>query len=208
MNSRQILEDSLVDHLPYIRRVVGKVAKNCDVVDDLSQEVCVRIIEKEKLWNKNINQLSAWMNSIARNLTLDYGRKKKELPLEEKGNYLLHPEVESFSEEQIEWVVTQFQTLTQKQQQILNMKYYQDMTATQIGKEIGMANQTVSHNIASALTTLRKKAKSQGLLSLLLPWNWGRRVANIFVMNRVTEVITIVLVLGFVGFIGVKIQFC
>ena len=66
MSNRHILENSLVDHLPYIRRVVGKVAKNCDVVDDLSQEVCVRILlVKEKLWNKNTDQLSTWMNSIA-----------------------------------------------------------------------------------------------------------------------------------------------
>lgn len=158
---------------------MGRVAKKCDVVDDISQEVCLRIIEKEKLWNRNSSQLSAWMNSIARNLTLDYIRRKKEISTEERGKYFLHSKEESFSDEQIEWVVKQFQSLSERQSQILNMRYYQNMKVTEIAKLLHMAQPNVSREIVTALKELRKKARSQGFLAVLLvpqtlrwPWNW------------------------------------
>jgi len=205
MNSRNVFETSLVDHIPYIKRVVSKIAKNSDVVDDISQEVCVRIIEKEKFWNKNTNQLSAWMNAIARNFTLNYVRQKKEQLLDGKEDYFLCPEVEKFSEEQIEWVVTQFQILSQKQQQILKMKYYQNMKITEIAKLLGMARPNVSREIKTALNTLRKRAKAQGLLAALLPWHWDRALSmKVVVMNKVKLGVTL-FCLALIGFIGYEI---
>ena len=83
MNNNSLFEQSLIENMPSIRRVVGRVCKRSDYVDDISQEVCARIIEKEKLWNKEPSQLRAWMNAIARNFTINYLAKKREKNLEE-----------------------------------------------------------------------------------------------------------------------------
>jgi len=195
MNANQALQEKFVDHLPKIRRIVSRIAKNEGIVDDITQEAFVRIIEKENLWNKKPNQFLQWMNTVTRNLTKDYLKKKKERSLEGTEECLLFPEVGGFSEEQIEWVVKQFCSLSEKQRQVLNMRYYQNMTVTQIGKELGITQQTASHHINMALKTLRKKAKSQGLLAILLPWNWDLKTAmRVVEMGGKTKVFIIVIV--------------
>jgi len=172
MNTRATLLEEFVDHVPKLRRIVSRIAKREGIVDDITQEACVRIIEKESLWNKKPSQFSQWMNTVTRNLTKDHLKKKKEQSLEGKENYFFCPEAKDFSEDQIAWVINQFQALPEKQRQVLNMRYYQNMTVTQIGKELGITHQTVSHHIHFALKALRKKAKEHGLLAVLFPWNW------------------------------------
>jgi len=203
MSTNQVLRDGLVDYLPQIRRVISKIARHGDVVDDISQEVCVRVIEKEELWKQERNNLNSWINAIARNLTINYIAKKKELPLEEREDYLLYPEDETFSEKQIEWVITQFQTLSQKQQQILNMKYYRGMTVTQIGKELGVTQPAISQHVTLALKILRKKAQAQGLIAVLLPWNWDCILSmQVVIMNKIKLgiILSCLILLGFLGY--------
>ena len=197
-------DQSLVDHLPYIRRVVSKVAKNSGVIDDISQEACVRIIEKEKLWDNGAGQLFSWMNMVARNLTINQMSKKKEQLLGGKEDAFPHTEFREFSEEQVEWVIKQFSSLPQKQKKILDMKYNQDLTLTQIGKELGITRQSVSHHINMALKTLRHEAKTRGMLAYLFPWNWDKRIMEIIALNKMAEVAATVLVLGCAGFVGFK----
>jgi len=199
MNTKEAFEKSLVDHIPYIRRIVGKVAKNCDVVDDISQEVCLRIIDKEKLWRKKSTHLTRWMNAIARNLTIDHVRKKKIKTSEGEMHQLFSSEEESFSEKQIEWVVNQFQTLSEKQRQVLNMRYYQGLTVTQIGIKLGITQPTASHHINAALKILRKRAKSKGLLAILLPLDLRLKdISKGVIMSqfKTVSIVTISLVLG------------
>jgi len=205
MNTSQFLSETLVDHIPKIRRIVSRIAKNEGVVDDITQEACLRIIEKERLWRKRSNKLPQWMNTVTRNLTKDCLKKKrKEQSLEGREDCFLQPEDEKFSEEQIEWVIIQFQTLSKKQKQILNMKYYQGMTVTQIGKEIGVTQQAVSQHITLALKVLRKRAKAHGILAVLFPWKWDRSMyIQVVVMNKIKLVA--VLFCLFLGFLGYKI---
>ena len=184
--TNQVLRKGLVDYLPQIRRVVGKIAKYEDIVDDVSQEVCVRVIEKEKLWSQQENKLNSWINTITRNLTISYISRKKEKTLEGKEDGLPCPDDEQlFSEEQIKWVVKHFFTLSEKQRQVLHMRYYRNMTTIQIGKELKTTQQTASYHINSALKDLRKKAHSQGFLALLLPWQWNFKVIqNLILFNK------------------------
>jgi len=193
MSSKQTFEDSLVDQVPYIRRIVRRIAKNSDVVDDISQEVCVRIIEKEKLWNKNTNQLSHWMNAVARNLTIDYLSKKK-LPTSVMPDDLyMNLEQKTFSEEQIKWVLQQFSSLSKRHRKILNMRYYQKMKVTDIASTLNISQPAASQQLAQALKVLRKKAKNQNLLAVLLSSAWDfKTVMKVLVMNYIKVVAILV----------------
>jgi len=87
--------------------------------------------------------------------------------------------------------------LSKKQQQILATHYTHGMTVTQIGKEIGLAQQTVSQHVQYALKILRKKAKSEGLLAFIVPWNWNMNVfAKVIAMNKVRFMIVFILLLS------------
>jgi len=202
MNTSKLLSETLVDHIPKIRRIVSKIAKNEGVVDDITQEACVRIIEKERLWRKRSNKLPQWMNTVARNLTKDHLKKKREHHLERVEDFYCYPETKNFSEAQIEWVTIQFQTLSQKQQQILNMKYYQNMTVTQIGKKLGITHQAVSQHITLALKVFRKRARSQGLLVALLPWNWDYFLSMQVVVVSKIKLCAVLFCLTLIGFLG------
>ena len=57
MSSNKTVREGLVSQMPQLRRVVGRIAKNQGVVDDLVQDCCTRIIEKEDMWNGNQNTL-------------------------------------------------------------------------------------------------------------------------------------------------------
>ena len=75
MNSQTLLKDNLEEYLPRIRRIVQAIARDEGVVDDITQECCVRIIEKEKLWREKPRKINQWINALTRNLTIDFLKK-------------------------------------------------------------------------------------------------------------------------------------
>jgi len=203
MSIKQNLREGLVDYLPQIRKIVSKIARYEDIVDDLSQEICVRVIEKEKLW-KQENKLKSWINSITRNMTITHISKKKPQQQELKENAFLTMEMEqeNFSEDHIQWILNQFKTLTEKQQQVLKMKYYQNMKVTEIARKLNISHPTVSEHLNSALKTLRKRAKAEGLLTFLIPWKWDLRiVSQVVVMSKIKIIAVFIVVLGIVTFL-------
>jgi len=192
MNSKQIKND-LVDYLPHIRGIVHKIARYEDIVDDLSQEICVHIIEKENIRYPAKDKFKPWINSIAKNLTINYISRKKP-----QGQALLEDTIipvkqDTFSKDQIKWILSQFKTLTKKQQQILRMKYYQNMRVTEIAKSLSIDHSTVSQHITSALKTLRKQARSHGLMTILLPWTYNPKFMKVAISMTYTKVTAIIL---------------
>jgi len=207
MNTQRDLRDELVDYLPQIRRIVSKIVKYEDVVDDLSQEVCVRVIDKEGMYQKKGKKVTSWINAITKNLAINYMSKKRMPKQELTEDTIVSPELEKISEDQIKWVLYQFKSLTEKKQKILTMKYYQGMTATDIAKELQVSEATVSEHITEALKKMRKQARYQGLLSMLWPLNGDVNfVTKVFVMSKMKAVIVAVIlcVMGCVGFVVYK----
>jgi len=48
MNSNGALREVFVGHVPKLRKIVSRIVKQEGIVDDIAQEACIRIIEKEK----------------------------------------------------------------------------------------------------------------------------------------------------------------
>lgn len=55
------------------------------------------------------------------------------------------------------------EVLTKRQQQVINMYYWQDMNQERIGKELGIAQQNVSVNLQNAIKSLREHIKMSDL---------------------------------------------
>ena len=168
------LADQLPEHLDAIRAVVAKISRDVNLVDDLSQECCARVIEKEALWDKNRGSLRVWLHAIARNLTLDFLKKRKR----EKEAFIHFYEdaitpPKQISEEEIRWVLIQFRNLPQPLKEVLYLKYYENMNTVSIAKKLGVSQQAVSKRIQKAISILQRKASAAGLLPVLFPWNWG-----------------------------------
>jgi len=45
INSKNSVNETVVEHLPKLRQIVRKISKNEGVADDIVQECCVQIIE-------------------------------------------------------------------------------------------------------------------------------------------------------------------
>jgi len=211
MNKKSVVEGHLVKHLPKIRQIVYRISKDEGVLDDIAQASCLQIIESERLWDGNEDKIKQWMNAVTRNTTLKTVfkniKEKDRLKLSSEEKIKEKMQDSFISEEQIKWVINQYNDLTEKQRKILNMKYHQEMTITHIGKELGISKQTVSEHIAKAICKLRGKARSQGLLSVLMFWKWNFKMIKDFILlNAVTEIATVLLVLGGFGYSGYNLM--
>ncbi len=162
----------LEGHLPRIRNLVARIGPERGLVDDITQECCVRIIEKEHLWRER-GKARAWMNAIARNLTF---RRIDQRSRERARTESLAEESEqapgegAFSEDRVHWVLEQFASLSGKQKEVLKMRYFDGLTNGEIAARMGVAEATVSTHHTRALETLRQRARQRGWLSLFLPW--------------------------------------
>lgn len=191
------IKRQLVDHLPHIRRIVSRIARNEGLVDDLTQECCARIIEKEKLWDGRIAGFPQWANTLVRNLTRDWLKKRKALPvgdLNELSTAL--PEDDRFSEQHIRWVIEQFPSLPEMQRKVIRMKFFDEMKSRDIAKQLGVTEQAVSNHYRSAVVNLKKRSRRKGLLSLMIPWNWLQLFLHSTGVVKVKTITTVLMITG------------
>lgn len=109
METDNTVRNNLVDHLPHIRKIVQRISKSGKDIDDITQECCARIIEKEELWSGNKKTLLQWMNAVTRNMVFEKLRlKKKEKSLGQQTlieESVVTAEEEHYPEDEIKWVL-------------------------------------------------------------------------------------------------------
>jgi RNA polymerase sigma-70 factor (ECF subfamily) len=173
MSSDPKVRNHLEGHVGHIEKIVRKIAKNEAVVDDLTQECCVRIIEKEELWGGNESKLSQWMNSISRNVVINAIMRRKR-PVAQSQRLLetevsAEDEVKDFDEGDVSWLMEQVMNLSERQKEIVHLHYFKGMKLNEIAVELGISPPAVSKQLTQARSVIRsKKAADGGLMSLPL----------------------------------------
>lgn len=160
---------------PIVERIRGEVRRLApsQEVDDLAQEACVRVIEKEGLWREERGRFSAWAATVARNLTLSRRTRDRrevdarldvarDLPGDSEGASIGG----QLSEDRIAWVLRQFGRLPEGERQVLTWHYLENRTLTSIAEDLGISQPAVSQRLAKALTELRRRAHTEGLMGL------------------------------------------
>lgn len=175
--------EHLAGQLPAIRGIVRRLAGSYGLADDMTQECCVRILEKEGLWKGT--EAAGWMGVITRRLTLRLRERaarmrSKQQPLPEESPA---PAVESgCSEEQIRWVLSQFASLPERQREVLKMRYFENLSTTAIAARLGVSEPAVSIHHGRALETLKHRARGAGLMGALVGWiaasKWNTAIAG------------------------------
>jgi len=183
------VREHLPSHLPQIEKIVGKMVYDKSNVDDITQECCLRILEKEGLWKRDPNVLRHWMNVISSNLVKSTLRKLKvEKSKEDSLNFELTKKMDmdgaDFSDEHILWVLKQFGSLSKRQKQVLIMRYFQGMKVIDIAKELNISQAGVSAYIAKSIQKLQSQARSQGLFSFALFWKWAFSSDSLFRLQQ------------------------
>ena len=144
-----------------LKAYIYSLCANWSAVDDIMQETLMSLMKSAAKYDQSRDFLS-WALTIARRRTIDFQRRQGREPLIFTDEIYDHLEAEFIDQEKN---LTQNQTihflhdclkeLSLENQRIMEMKYFQKMKVTQIGKKLGRSFLSVQ----SLLDRLRQKLK-------------------------------------------------
>lgn len=153
----------LYDHYaPALYSIIIRIVKTEEVSEEVLQVTFIRIWDKIESYNPKKGKLFTWMLNIGRNLALDqlrskeFTRKSKTDAL--KNNHASFENAHTFVEQKIrDTALTDLlHHLTERQQMIINLIYFQGHTYTEVSEEFDIPLDTVKTSLRLALVSLRK----------------------------------------------------
>lgn len=155
---------------------IMNIVKDKDLADDLFQETFVKAIVtiNQGRYTEN-GKFPAWITRIAHNLIIDYFRQEKSLAQLscDDGNVNILNRKE-LSDETIEDSIVREQILNDVrllvgqlpplQREVLEMRYYQDMSFKEIAENTGVSINTALGRMRYAILNLRKIADERNII--------------------------------------------
>ena len=146
------------------------VVRNRDLADDIFQDTFIKAIStiKQGKYTEN-GKFRAWITRIAHNLIIDYFRQERNENTVSNDDY----EFDLFNnpklcDDTIEATLVKTQVLDdvkklveflpESQREVLNMRYYQDMSFKEIGDRTGVSINTALGRMRYAIMNMRKMA--------------------------------------------------
>jgi len=159
----------------FVRRFVGS-----DQVDDITQEVFIKIWKNLGKFNKNKSSFKTWLFTIARNTVIDFTRKRKTILFsslharnakstafaggsDKESNFgenikdeAVLPDEALQRLQDVEFLNSFLKKLPEQYQSVLILRYQEEMTFEEIGKVLKKPLNTVKSHHLRALGQLRK----------------------------------------------------
>lgn len=155
----------------YYKRLYNYVAYrvcNRQMTEDITSQIFERILVKFNTFDKNKSNLDVWIFTIARNIINDHFRKQKfrlALPLDE----LLEissdrslPDLTFLSNETNIMLFKALQKLSDKERQIIAMKYGSELKNVEIAKAMNLKESNVGVILHRAYKKLKKELEKGG----------------------------------------------
>lgn len=146
---------------PIMQKIVFAITRSQDDTEDIIQETFVIMLEKIEQWHgKNFN---AWILRIAKNLSIDYLRKRqrnrKHMPFIKKERGETKDCL--MQQEELDALNMLLAELPPKQKEILYLKHFEKMPIREIALRLDCAEGTIKATLFQTL----KKLKNQFQLS-------------------------------------------
>lgn len=163
-------------HQNRIFSYIYNIVKDKDLADDLFQETFVKAILtiNQGRYTEN-GKFPAWITRIAHNLIIDYYRQEKaqaQLSCDNDDINILNRK--ELSEETIEDAIVRRQILSdvkllvqelpESQKEVLEMRYYMDMSFKEIAEATGVSINTALGRMRYAILNLRKIAEERNIV--------------------------------------------
>ena len=156
----------------FYRFAVG-LTGNTDEAEDIVQTVFTRLAMKKDLMVSSIHK--AYLFSAVRNGTKDYWKRKKSVPLsrlennDDEGNSVpveivdssVNIERKAEVTSSVSLILTLLPLLTLEQQEIISLKYFGELSTTEISQQVGKSENTIRQMEFRALRSLRKLLKEK-----------------------------------------------
>lgn len=141
---------------PIYRFIYFRVGSK-EEAEDLTQTVFLRA------W-KSLNDFdgktlfSSWFYTIARNVIIDFWKKKKYIPLEDMEDDLVEiPDFGSFEkEDDFEKIKSAMSDLTESEQEIISLKFIDDLSNKEISQKTGKSETAIRQAQCRAIKQLKK----------------------------------------------------
>ena len=159
-----VLEELFQTHYPMVCKSIHRFIKDKSLVEDLAQEVFIRLWQKRNQINVT-QSFAAYIRRMAINEALGHIRKSKRYQIEEfdtkrhegSGNGIeeqyLYGELKSNINQAID-------TLPPRCKLIFQLSRFEDMTYKEIAQKLEISIKTVENQMGKALKILREKIKT------------------------------------------------
>ncbi len=152
----------LYDHYaPALFGIIKRIVKIQEVSEEVLQDSFVKIWHNIQSYDAKKGRLFTWMLYVARNLAIDqlrskeFTRKNKTDQLEDKASLTLHHKYEEPTIRDTA-LIDLLRHLSDKQQMVVHLIYFQGYTHAQVSKEFDIPLGTVKTRLRAALLKLRE----------------------------------------------------
>ena len=146
--------------------------------EDIVIETFAKAFDKITTYNSEF-QFNTWLIAIAKNVHIDLLRKKKTslfINISDEENDIAYavadtsPSAEDkiITEQNLSRLLQFIKELKPAYQEVIQMRYFQEMTYQEIADELSLSVKTVNDHMTEALKFLRKNLKECGILMVVL----------------------------------------
>lgn len=177
--NNEAFDTLLKRHQDRVFNYILRIIKNEDLANDIFQETFVKAILtiKQGRYTEN-GKFPAWISRIAHNLIIDYYRQEKSENMQstdiEDVNILNRKDLcEATVEDDIiarqimDDVKYLIRELPELQREVLNMRYYQNMSFKEIAEKTGVSINTALGRMRYAIINLRRIAAEKDIILTL-----------------------------------------
>ncbi|PCJ15936.1 MAG: hypothetical protein COB02_17370 [Candidatus Cloacimonadota bacterium] len=162
---KQLFLDITKQYQGIVFNICNSIVMNHEDAYDLSQEVFLKAWLTESFCTKEFFH-KAWLIKVSRNLSLNFKRdwKRSILKLFDFGSYQKsYTEFESTLEkkESLEFITKALSEMSLIDRQVLSLKYFADLSYTEISKELGIAEGTVMSRLSRSKKKLMLKLEGE-----------------------------------------------
>ncbi|MGI6048541.1 MAG: RNA polymerase sigma factor [Petrimonas sp.] len=148
-----------------IYRISYNILENRDDADDVSQEVYIKLWEQRNNL-KNVRNDEAFVVTMTKNLSIDLLRnnyRKATSVIENKNIICEHREEERIdARDELSNLMKCMNALPQKQQEVIRLRHFADMSITEIAKTTGQTETNIRQLLSRARRTMKEKLNRNG----------------------------------------------
>lgn len=151
--------EAIIDrHLPAVSRYAAYVLGDNAQGEDVAQETFIRLMKKAQTWEANGFGLKSWLFRVARNLCIDYKRKKRPEPIE-NAEFIADPIDRHATDRRIDIVNTMERALAalpEPQQTAIVLVHYEGFSGSEAANLLDISVEAVESLLARARRSLRQ----------------------------------------------------
>jgi len=165
---KEALRLLLMQNWAWLKGLVYSVIGNTDDVDDVLQDICVRVISKIETIREP-ERFRPWLATLAQRQALRHRRQKKQNPIsltEELANWQCDEKTPQFLEkieqkEQYQQIIKAVKLLPEKYRKVFILQYSGDLTYGQIAEILGIPVTTVQIRLVRARRMIYDRLKGK-----------------------------------------------